>query len=112
MREEKGSAPGVVDEPEKKGENNAHDETGDNRKVERRVYTTMNNVAGKASQTEWQFATKKEKRADEDERSSEDEKSAAEVAKVHEESLGGVTVLVKMNSFARKDEWAQADCLC
>jgi hypothetical protein len=80
----------VVDEPEEQTEGEAHDETSDNRKIKRGVFAAMNDVAGKAAESKWEFAAEEEKSADEKEHRSKDKQSPAKFAKVHEISLAAV----------------------
>jgi hypothetical protein len=81
-----GSAAKVGDEPEEERNPEAEDKAGDDRKVKRRVFATVDDVTGKSSQAEGEFSAEVEKSADEDEKAAEKKKRAAEFAeRVHEE---------------------------
>lgn len=72
------------DEPEEKRERDAEDKTGDDRKVKRRVFASVDDVAREFSQAEGQLVPEIEKGSEKDEQSSEEKKRAAESAeRVH-----------------------------
>jgi len=78
----------VGKEPEEEGEGGAKYEAGDDWEIEGGVFTTVDDVAGKAAEAEREFATKVEKSTDEDEEAAEEKESAAEFAEgVHNRIL-------------------------
>lgn len=73
------------DKPEENRERDAEEQAGDDRKVERGMFATMNDVAGQFSQAEWQLAPKLKKATNQDEQPSEKDKRAPKLAKgVHD----------------------------
>jgi hypothetical protein len=81
-----GSATKVGEEPEEERETKAQNETGDDGKIKRGAFATMDDVAGKTAEAEREFSTEVEKSAKENEETSEEEERAAEFAeRVHEE---------------------------
>jgi hypothetical protein len=76
----------VGDEPEEEREAEAQNETGDNGKVKRGVFATMDDVAGKSSEAEREFAPEVEKSANEHEETTEEEERTADFAeRVHKQ---------------------------
>jgi hypothetical protein len=75
----------VGEEPEQNREGGAKNKTGDDGEIKGRVFATMNDVAGKFSQPEGEFATEVEKSAREDEEATEEKERKAEFAeRMHE----------------------------
>ena len=73
------------EEPEEQREGGAEHEAGDDRKIERGVFATVDDVAGKAAETQRELAAKVEKRAKNDQEDAENEEHAAEFAEgIHE----------------------------
>jgi hypothetical protein len=78
----------VGEEPEKEREAEAKNETGDDGKIKRGVFATMDDVAGKSSQAEGEFPAEVEKGPEEDEDAAEKEEGAADFAEgIHEKIL-------------------------
>jgi len=74
----------VGEEPEEKRKAEAEDEAGDDGEIKSGVFAAMNDVAGKFSQAEGEFAAEVEKSAEEDEEAAEKEEGAAKFAeRVH-----------------------------
>ena len=64
----------VGEEPEKERNDDAGNEAGDDREVERSVFAAMNDVTRKSSKPKGKFAAEVEESADEDEESAEGKK--------------------------------------
>jgi hypothetical protein len=78
----------VGNEPEEERNAEAEDKASDDRKVKRRVFAAVDDVAGKAAEAQGKFSAEVEKSADEDEEATEEEQGAAEFTlRVHEGSL-------------------------
>src|SRR6266852_2330555 len=94
----------MADEPEEEGEGEAEDEVGDDGEVERGVLAAVNDVAGKASQAERQFAAEEEKRTNEDEEAAEKQEGAAKFAeRIHERILGEVKEVKEVEDIEDRD---------
>jgi hypothetical protein len=70
----------VGEEPEEEGKSGAEDEACDDREVESRVFTAVDDVAWEFAEAKREFAAEIEESADEDEEAAEDQESAAEFA--------------------------------
>jgi hypothetical protein len=71
--------------PKEQGESGAEDETGDDGEMKDSMFATIDDVAGKFSQAQRQFAAEIEKNSDEGKKATEEEKRAAEFAeRVHD----------------------------
>lgn len=68
------------EEPEQKGKGGAEKEASDDREIKRRVFASMEDVAGKSAQAEGEFRAEVEERTDDGEREANQEKHAAEIA--------------------------------
>lgn len=78
----------VRDQPQQKRKYDAEHDASHDREVKGSVFAAMNNVAGKFSQAEREFAGEIKERAQDDEQPAEKEKRAAELAeRVHVESV-------------------------
>jgi hypothetical protein len=64
--------------PEEDRQNNADNETGDDREVEGSVFAAMDDVAGEAAEAERETTAEIKKCTDHDDDSAEDKESAAE----------------------------------
>jgi hypothetical protein len=71
----------VGEEPEDEREGGAEQEAGDDREIEGGVFAAMNDVAGKAAESEGELSTEVEKGAEEDKQGANEEEGAAEFAK-------------------------------
>ena len=72
------------EEPEEEREAEAQNETGDDGKIKRGVFATMDDVAGKTAEAEREFSAEVEKSAKKYEQTAEEEERAAEFAeRVH-----------------------------
>jgi hypothetical protein len=79
-----GSATKVGEEPEEEREAEAQNETGDDGKIKRSVFVTIDDVAGKTAEAQREFSAEVEKSAKENEEAAEEEERAAEFAeRVH-----------------------------
>jgi hypothetical protein len=77
------------EEPEDQRKSGAEDETGDDGEIKCGVFAAMDDVAGKFSQTEREFAAEIEKCAEENKETAKKQEGAAEFAKrIHSKSLG------------------------
>jgi hypothetical protein len=93
----------VGKEPENERKAEAEDEASDDGKIKRGVLATVNDVAGKFSQTERKFSTEVENSTDEHEEAAEEEECTAEIAEgIHksiiEEEPPGAFAGRRMNS--------------
>jgi hypothetical protein len=75
------SAAEVRNEPEQERQRSAEKEAGNDRKIEGVVFAAMDDVAGKSSQAEGEFAAKVKKSTNKDEESAKNEEGAAKFAK-------------------------------
>jgi hypothetical protein len=74
----------VGDEPEEERVSGADEEAGDNGKVKRGVLAAVDDVPGKPSEAEREFASEIENSADKDHEAADEEKRASEFAeRVH-----------------------------
>src|SRR5260370_5832251 len=72
--------------PEEERECGAKDQAGDDGEIEGGVFAAMDDVAGKFSKAEGEFAAEVKKNADKDEEGAENEERAAEFAeRIHDE---------------------------
>src|SRR5258708_6190590 len=79
-----GAATKVGEEQEEEREGEAQSETGDDGKIKRGVFSTMDDVAGKTAEAQREFSAEVEKSAKENEKTAEEEERAAEFAeRVH-----------------------------
>lgn len=76
----RGSATEIGDEPKKERESDAKEETGDDGKVKRGVFTAVDYVPRKFSEAEGEFASEIEKSADKNQEATHEEKRTAEFA--------------------------------
>jgi len=75
------------EEPENEGQQGTQQKTSDNRKVERGVFATMDDVARESSQPERQPIPEIKQDSEEHEEATKDEKSAAELAeRLHQQN--------------------------
>lgn len=76
------------DQPQQKRKYDAEHDASHDREVKGSVFAAMNNVAGKSSQAEREFAREIKERAQDDEESADIKEGAAEIAqRIHEESV-------------------------
>jgi len=75
-----GLAAEVGEEPEEQGETCAEKEAGDDGEIEGSVFAAMDEVAGKAAETERELAAEVKKSADGEKESAENKEGAAEFA--------------------------------
>lgn len=68
------------DEPENERKNGAEHDTGHDGEIESGVFAAMNDVAGKFSEAEGEFAAEEQKSPDDNEEAAKEEESAAEFA--------------------------------
>jgi hypothetical protein len=66
--------------PEQEREAEAEDETGDDGEIESGVFASMDDVAGEAAETQWEFSAEIKYRANGEEQGAESEEGAAEFA--------------------------------
>jgi hypothetical protein len=86
---QRGLAAEVGEEPEKEREGEAEEEASDDGEVDGCVFAAVDDVAGKFSQAQREFAAEVEKRADDGEEAAEEEESAAEFAeRLHRDIIG------------------------
>jgi hypothetical protein len=108
----------VGEEPEKEREAEAKNETGDDGKIKRGVFVTMDDVAGKTAKAQREFSAEVEKNAKENEETAEEEERAAEFAqRAHgkdsrrseakkERSQRRAVALARLNKFQARKEIA------
>jgi len=66
--------------PEEESEAEAEDETGDDGEIESGVFASMDDVAGEAAETQWEFSAEIKYRANGEEQGAQNEEGAAEFA--------------------------------
>ena len=66
--------------PEEEREAEAEDETGDDGEIESGVFASMDDVAGEAAETQWEFSAEIKYRANGEEQGAQNEEGAAEFA--------------------------------
>lgn len=71
----------VAEKPEEDRQHKAENKAGDDRKVEGGVFATMDDIAGKFSEAEWQSATEVKKGAKNNQEPTKKQNSATEFAK-------------------------------
>jgi len=78
----------VGDEPEQERDSDAEEETSDDGKVKRSVFTAVDDVPGKLPEAEGEFASEIEKSPDENQEAAEEKKRTAKFAeRVHRRIL-------------------------
>jgi hypothetical protein len=83
----------VGEKPEENRQNDADDETSDDREVEGGVFAAVDDIAGEAAEAEWETAAEIENRAGDDGDGAEEEEGAAEFAeRVHKDECKSAKV--------------------
>ena len=75
----------MSEQPEEERKTEAEEEAGDDRKVEGGAFAAVDDVAGEAAETPWEFSPEVKQSADKDQKSAENEEGAAEFPEgIHE----------------------------